>query len=75
MVINMALRSVNWLVCRLYGLKLGEYIVVHQDSGSIFTGQRVHASSTSPQFGNFPGTNCNFDGSPTRENSDVLVID
>ena len=61
MVINMALRSIDWLVWGLCDLKLGECVVVHWDAGSVCMWQRVHAPSAPPQFGNFPGTNCNFD--------------
>jgi len=77
MVINMALRSINWLVWRLRGLKLGECIIIQQDAGSVCTRQRVCSPSASPQFGNVPGTNCNFDGSLPREKQDnwtILVV-
>jgi hypothetical protein len=35
---------------------------------------RVHAPSTSPQFGNFPGTKCNFDGALPTDKQDNWTI-
>jgi hypothetical protein len=74
MLINMALRSTNWLVWRLHGLKLGECVVVRRDAGSVCMWRRVCAPSASPQFGNVPGTNCNFDGSLPRNKQDNRTI-
>jgi len=41
---------------------LGECIAFCWDAGSVCKRQRVCAPSALPQFGNVPGTNCNFDG-------------
>ena len=70
MEICRALRSIQWLVWGLHGLKLGECVVVHWDAGSICAWWRVHALSTSTQFGNVPGTNYNFDGVLLRGRQD-----
>ena len=43
MVINRELRSIDWLVWGLHGLKLGEHDIVHQDEESMCTWQRVHS--------------------------------
>ena len=76
MVINRALMSIDWLVWWSHGLKLSECVVVHWDAGSMCTWGRVHALSTSPQFGDVPGTNCNFDGAlpgDMQDNQTILV--
>jgi hypothetical protein len=74
MVINMAIRPIDWLVWGVHRLKLGECVVVHRDAGSVCMWQRVHAPSASPQFGNFSGTNCNFDGALPRDKQDNQTI-
>ena len=74
MVINMALGSIDWLVLGVHGLKLGECIIVRRDAGSVCMQRSVHAPSASPQFGNVPGTNCNFDGALPRDKEDNQAI-
>ena len=70
MVINMALRPNHWLVWGFCRLKLGECVVIHRDAGSACARRRVCAPCASPQFGNVPGTNCNFDEALPRDNQD-----